>query len=272
MKKAYFLILIILMFAFIPSYGQVDIQQIETSTLEQGPLIQTINSGMANVAEITQLGDQNRTSIAQSKNNALIDANLATSYQKGDWNSSSIAQVGSGNALLSYQLSYMTSSLYSSDKISTGAIESFLSVLESDGSLLKSDNGNSLNSHQEGSNNQLLSLQTGTNNQITTKQTGQYNYLGIIQQGTNNQVADYIQVNNTGNVLYDKVFQSGDNLQLNVPDDSSGRIYGNTYSQQGSNLSLTVSSSLLNSLGGFNVQQTGHDMHIVIDQSYFPTK
>lgn len=268
MIKRLFFTLVICLIAFWTSPGQINLQQITTSDIGNDLLQQKINPGQTNVVTITQLGNQNMTSIKQNNNGILMKSNLATVNQQGDWNSLNISQNGSGNNLLSYQLSYIANSLCFSGNSFESMINSYLSNFNV-GQQAESRDGNTLSSSQEGTNNQLLAIQLGTNNLISTEQKGQYNYLNILQQGTNIQLTDYKQFNNSGNILCDAISQIGNNLDLNVTNAAENRLFGNSYTQQGENLSLTINSSLLNTQGGLKVQQTGHDMQIEINQSYF---
>lgn len=266
MKTKFFSILIVCLFFMFYAEGQINLQQIETTQFEENFLRQTIDPKQKNVANITQVGNQNRSSISQSNRNDMALGNQASTFQIGDWHQSSVTQYGSGNALLSYQLSYVITNL-TPEQIPASAKASYLEDFKNENNV--GSIGNNLTSVQEGTDNQILAVQIGTNNQISSTQKGQYNYLSILQQGTNNQLTDYKQINNSSNGLYDAIVQIGENLKLNVPDASEGRLHGNSYSQEGSNLSLTVNNSLVNTLGGMKVLQTGHDMHIEINQSFF---
>ena len=268
MTKKLIFILIACFSTIIYAEGQINLQQITASGFGNGLLQQTIHPKQTNVATISQLGDQNSASINQNKSGSSFQTNLAQSIQQGNWNNTDITQNGGGNSLLSYQLSYITTGLCKHQENILG-VENAFTLNSGASSQVSNGKGNTLTSSQDGTNNQILAIQLGENNLITTDQKGQYNYLSILQQGTNNQLIDYKQANSSGKPLFDSVIQIGENLQLNVPNLSEERQYGNSYSQQGENLSLTINNSLLSSNGGMVVKQTGHDMHIEINQSYF---
>ena len=254
------------------SNAQINIQQINSSKNAGYLSIQSSPTEReANVASISQLGNQNTAKINQSKTGISPLGNQAFSFQNGSSNSLEIDQKGDGNSLLSLQLGYLTD-LFSHDN--TNSLETIFSSANLLGT--SSSNGNHASGstnevvcQQDGTSNALVSLQIGNENFISAGQTGKNNHLSITQFGNKNQVTGYKQNNNSEDVLFDTVLQLGENLQLNATNGATEKVLGDSFSQQGSDLSLTLTSSLLSAPGGIKVTQSGHDMHIVIDQSYF---
>lgn len=250
--------------------AQVNIQQIASSGFESFQGLMATNQDKSNVAELIQLGNQNQASISQTRENHLLSGNQAYVLQEGSQNNMNAEQKGSNNAMLSFQLTYLTSLWGSSG--ATGYLNFLSEILPlttSFSSEISKSENNSVVSKQEGNSNGLITLQVGQDNQIYTTQNGEHNYLLISQLGQGHLIQDFKQENQSGGFLLETISQLGSNNFLEVANASSSQLYGNSYSQMGENLSLQVNSSFLSATGGMEVSQTGYDMKVVIDQSYF---
>jgi hypothetical protein len=248
------------------------IQQIRTPGIDNIMSFQTLNQGISNYALTKQIGNQNRADIKQQNDANSEMSNQSYTVQSGNSNELIIGQIGSGNLLLGFQLGYMALLTGNKTECSVGTETTNTSSTEMAGlgnGYIVEGERNKMTISQNGNNNGIMAIQQGSDNTISAEQTGNNNYLLALQKGTNNSITGYKQENETDQVLFDKVIQTGENLNLKTDNGSRLSIAGNTFIQTGTNLSLQVNNDLLNSEGGIEINQKGNDMKVVIDQSFF---
>ncbi len=248
------------------------IQQIKTPGIDNIMLFQTLNHGISNYAITQQVGNQNRADIKQQNDANSEMSNQSYTVQSGNSNELIIGQIGSGNLLLGFQLGYMALLNGNKTDLSIGTETTNVSSTEIPGlgnGYIVEGERNKMTISQNGNNNGIMAIQQGSDNTISAEQIGNNNYLLALQKGTNNTITGYRQENETEQVLFDKVLQTGENLTLKTDDASRSSLTGNTFIQTGTNLSLQVNNNLLNSEGGIEINQKGNDMKVVIDQSFF---
>jgi hypothetical protein len=247
------------------------IQQIQTLGLDDIMNFQALNQGSSNYALIQQTGNQNNSSISQQNNASSSMINKSYIVQTGTSNEITVGQVGTGNLLLGFQLGNIAALVESRQGIHSGTNNITASTLlqNAENTSLIGGEGNKLSISQRGNNNGVIAVQLGSYNTITVEQTGKNNYLSALQNGTNNSVAGYKLGNESEQILFDKIIQIGDNLNLTTDGVANSTPVVNKFTQAGSNLSLQLSTSLLNTGAGVEINQTGHDMKVVVDQSYF---
>jgi len=280
--KKHILYLIILLLNVFPTFSQdiinntgplssKAIQQIRVPGIDDILLFQTLNRGLSNYALTQQTGKLNTANINQNSTSTDM-SNQSYTVQSGNSNELTIGQIGSGNLLLGFQLGYLANHAGSIQDNPAGDQTSMTSVsgslTDGIGSVVTGEN-NKLNISQVGDNNGVMAVQQGTYNSISAKQRGSNNYLLAMQKGTDNTISDYAQENESGQVLFDRVIQIGDNLTLKTDGATDSSITGNTVMQTGANLTLEINNNLLNTAGGVTINQTGSDMKVVIDQSFF---
>jgi hypothetical protein len=248
------------------------IQQIHNSGIDNIMKFQTFNQGLSNNGLTQQTGNQNNATVHQ-QNGATNDINNQTfSIQAGNSNELNIQQIGSGNLLLGFQLGYLSSLHGNKTEIKANSwnmdLNYTVNANDANSYLIEGER-NKMNILQNGSNNGVMVVQQGTDNSISAEQLGKNNNLMSLQKGTNNKVIAYKQENNTDHVLYDKIIQMGENINLETIVNSNSALKGNTFIQSGTNLSLQVNNGLSNSVGGIEVNQKGSEMKVIVDQSYF---
>lgn len=277
------MILLLFIVNFLPAFSQgtlqvsessdnESVQQIRISGLSDILSFQIQNQGIGNMAMAQQIGNWNKSSVNQKSDDGSAFANQAYSIQQGNTNEMTIGQIGSGNLLLGFQLGYLTK-VYSQPQPNLSGLElgSFAGTSLDNNSGLSGITGdnNKLTIVQEGTNNNVLAIQQGSGNSISAGQKGINNYLLLRQNGSKNLVTDYMQGNNSENILFDTVIQQGERLSLSATDASKSKPNGNSFIQTGENLSLQVDNQITNTMGGIAINQTGHDMKVVVDQSFF---
>lgn len=267
MKKKSIVLIVVCLFHVLYTKGQINIQQISSLEFVGFTSIQSFQVRPTDISSITQLGNYNSAKLSQTKEGDLFSfSNSSNSFQQGDFNLTDITQKGNENVLLSFQLGYLASSLYSmSNNDLVAPIQNKLSFTTTSNNLFSAGTNNILYSSQEGKSNEILAIQQGSDNYIEVEQSGNENFLIVQQVGTNNRVESFKQ-----NSVYGAmgvISQVGDNNAINNLTESVNTNRSD-YTQEGSNLSLTINNTLP-SLDGIKVSQTGNDMNIVIDQSYF---
>lgn len=238
------------------------IQQIQTPSIDDILVFQTLNRSVGNYVFTQQAGKENQVSINQQNETRSTMSNQAYTFQNGNSNELTIEQNGTENLLIGFQLGFITNTFVRQQNMELGDLN-YRTEFIPDG------DRNKIMISQKGSNNGVMAIQEGTDNFISANQNGSNNYLFALQKGENNSVRDYKQENMTVEILYDKIIQVGDNLSLKTDLPSSSSLKGNTFLQTGTNLSLEITNNLLNTLGGVEVNQKGSDMRVIIDQSYF---
>lgn len=246
------------------------IQQLSAPGINDIMSFQTLNQTINNFSLIQQNGNQNKTTVYQQADPGFGLSNQLYSIQEGNTNEMNVGQIGKGNFLLGFQLSYL-SILPNSNLFGFGLENSNISNGTSNESisLLSIGERNKLQVSQDGSNNGIIAIQQGSDNSIDVGQKGNNNYLSILQKGSNNSVNGYLQGNTDATNLFESITQGGNNICLLAIDVSGAKAMGNEFSQLGENLSLEVNNGLINTMGGIKVNQTGTDMKVVVDQSYF---
>lgn len=246
------------------------IQQIQTLGIDDIMNFQALNQRFSNYVLIQQTGNLNNSSISQ-QNNVGPAMNKSYIVQAGRSNEITVGQVGAGNLLLGFQLGDIAALAESRQGSHPGTNNrTTLTLLQNaENASLIGGEGNKLSISQKGNNNGVTAVQIGSYNTITVEQTGMNNYLSALQNGTNNSVTGYKQDNESEQILFDKIIQIGDNLNLTTDGVANSTPVVNRFTQAGTNLSLQLSTSLLNTGAGVEINQTGHDMKVVVDQSYF---
>jgi len=244
------------------------IEQIQTSGKDNIMIFQNQNQGFNNHVSTQQIGNQNTAIINQQNVGSSSKSNQSFTIQEGNSNELNVDQMGSGNLLLGFQLSYLSLIVNNSQgnqNVNSYTYEHNTSTL---GEPVLSEN-NKIKVQQNGNNNGVMAIQQGTDNTISAEQIGNNNYLLALQSGSNNSITGYTQENESDHSLYDRIIQVGDNLTVETEGVSNSKSDGNLFKQTGKNLTIQINNDLLNSIGGIEIDQKGNDMTIKIDQSYF---
>lgn len=262
-------ILFIYSFLVFNARAQVLINQITTDGMGDYTTAQSLQINPLFVSSISQIGNNNSVKLSQTIEGDIYSfPNSANSFQQGDFNLAEITQRGNENVLLSFQLGYLISGLFSTSNNQLEApSQNMLSFSATTNNQFATGKNNTLYSVQEGKSNNILAIQQGDDNYIDVEQSGNDNILIARQVGNSNKVEDFKQNSIDGS--FDVITQLGDNNTLNFLNESTGVLAENAYSQEGTNLSLTISNNTFSAPGGIIVNQTGRDMKIIIDQSYF---
>ncbi|MDD4968612.1 MAG: hypothetical protein PHT07_04200 [Paludibacter sp.] len=229
---------------------------------------QSMNQDVRNFEIIQQTGNQNTATINQQNGSNPDMSNQSYIVQSGNSNELAVGQIGSGNVLLGFQLGYLAT-LFESRNSGILIRPNTAGISTEINNYLMVGEHNTMNITQNGNDNGIMAVQQGSGNTIEAEQIGDNNYLMALQRGSNNSLTGYKQENESGRILFDRVIQIGDNLNLKSSEVSKSSINGNTFMQNGTNLALEIKSDILNSAGGIEINQTGKDMKVVIDQSYF---
>jgi len=281
--KKYILYLLIVLLKSFPCFSQVIINNPGTVTVEAIKQIylpeiddfltfQNLNQNVSNYVQIQQTGNSNSASFNQQKSPSFEESNQSYSVQYGNSNELTLGQIGSGNLFLGFQLNYISNILWqeqAQQSLFHSKISSTIQNSTEASNYIIVGDRNKMAIIQEGNNNGIMVVQQGSDNSISAFQKGNNNYLLTLQKGSNNLITDYRQENISGQNLFDRVIQIGDNLSFKSDEVSKSSLTGNTFMQTGTNLSFELNSDLINTAGGINVKQTGKDMKVVIDQSYF---
>ena len=281
--KKFILNILFLALYYVPSFCQ---EVINTPTVQINPSItqlsnigldnilsfQMLNQDLNNSVISNQIGSDNGVVINQEKDNTSRKSNQTVTNQIGNSNEINLNQKGSGNLLVNYQVgnTFENESVMKNELLVNEKQSIMSSVPYEINSGLTPGNENKLDILQVGNNNGILAIQEGTNNSFTGEQKGQNNNLYLLQKGINNSVSGYSQGNESETVLFEKVIQVGDNLNLKTTNTSLDRNTGNTYIQTGTNLSIQLSNTQFNAAGGVEVTMTGNNMKVQIDQKSIP--
>ena len=230
---------------------------------------QMLNQGIDNSVTSFQIGNYNVLSINQEKDNSIGSSNQSFTHQIGNSNELSLNQKGSGNLLVNYQVGNTSETEKMLKNELSDIKKSSFPAFEIN-SALATGEANKMDIAQSGNSNIILAIQEGSNNSFSGEQKGQNNNLYLLQKGMNNNVSGFVQANESESILYDKVIQIGDNLNLNTTGSSIDRKSGNTYIQTGTNLSFQLTNTQFNPAGGVEVTMTGNNMKIIIDQTSVP--